>query len=373
MSTLDDIITNGNVSSNTIHLTHETGMIASGNIEASKFIGDGTSLTGVALGVDLLDNSSRIDTISIDLLDNAQRIDQLFNTDLALNSTIVGDIITNLQDNSSRIDDLEIDLANNSSRIDVIIADLADNASRMDTVIIDLDNNSSRIDTVSNNLIDNSFRIENVSTDLADNSIRIDVLNTNITDNSSRIDTLNINLVDNSSRIDIVSANIDNFVVTLDDISGFGNVTANTLQLTNETTGLVVTGNVEASKFIGDGTLLTGIALETDFVDNVNRIDTIITNLGDNSSRIVDLRTDVDLNTNKISFINSTHDTKLITSNLDITGNIFVRGDRFVVESETKLINDAIIGIANNNTIASTDVGILMQRPTANVALIHHG
>ena len=107
-----------------------------------------------------------------------------------------------------------------------------------------------------------------------------------ISDNSSRIDTINANLVDNSSRIDIVSANIDNFVITLDDISGFGNVTANTLQLTNETTGLVVTGNVEASKFIGDGTLLTGIALETDFVDNVSRLDTVIANLGDNSSRV---------------------------------------------------------------------------------------
>jgi hypothetical protein len=56
-----------------------------------------------------------------------------------------------------------------------------------------------------------------------------------------------------------------------------------------------------------------------------------------------------------------------------VTGNIFLRGDRFVVESETKLINDAIIGIANNNMTATTDVGILMQRPIANVALVHHG
>jgi hypothetical protein len=63
----------------------------------------------------------------------------------------------------------------------------------------------------------------------------------------------------------------------------------------------------------------------------------------------------------------------VITSNLDVTGNIFMRGDRFVVESETKLINDAIIGIANNNVSSATDIGILMQRPDANVAIIHHG
>jgi hypothetical protein len=31
------------------------------------------------------------------------------------------------------------------------------------------------------------------------------------------------------------------------------------------------------------------------------------------------------------------------------------------------------MGLANNNTLSSTDIGFVMQRPTANVALIHHG
>ena len=67
----------------------------------------------------------------------------------------------------------------------------------------------------------------------------------------------------------------------------------------------------------------------------------------------------------------------MISSNLDVTGNIFMRGEKFIVESETKLINDAIIGIANNNTSSTTDKGIIMQNPisatTGNVAIIHHG
>ena len=54
-----------------------------------------------------------------------------------------------------------------------------------------------------------------------------------------------------------------------------------------------------------------------------------------------------------------------------------MRGEKFIVESETKLINDAIIGIANNNTSSTTDKGIIMQSPisatTGNVAIIHHG
>jgi hypothetical protein len=68
-----------------------------------------------------------------------------------------------------------------------------------------------------------------------------------------------------------------------------------------------------------------------------------------------------------------TGDATVITSNLDVTGNIFMRGNKFIVESETKLINDAIIGIANNNTVSTTDKGIIMQNTTGNVAIIHHG
>jgi len=53
---------------------------------------------------------------------------------------------------------------------------------------------------------------------------------------------------------------------TLQSVSDFGNTTSNTLQLTNVTTGLVTTsnivvgGNVTAIKFLGDGSELTGIA-----------------------------------------------------------------------------------------------------------------
>ena len=79
----------------------------------------------------------------------------------------------------------------------------------------------------------------------------------------------------------------------------------------------------------------------------------------------------------KDSFITTTGDATVISSNLDVTGNIFMRGEKFIVESETKLINDAIIGIANNNTSSTTDKGIIMQNPstatTGNVAIIHHG
>ena len=132
--------------------------------------------------------------------------------------------------------------------------------------------------------------------------------------------------------------------MTLQGITDLGNATTNVVRFTNTTTGFVSTANIE----VGGNVKIDGLtAGAVPYVASDNFL--------------------------KDSFISTTTDTTVITSNLDVTGNIFMRGERFVVESETKLINDAIIGIANNNTTATTDVGILMQRPTANVALIHHG
>ena len=172
------------------------------------------------------------------------------------------------------------------------------------------------------------------------------------------------------------------------------------LQLVASSTTVKVHGNVEANVYFGDGTQLTlpDFAFETDLADNSSRIDQLITdvnnlevatteaggdtalNLADNASRIgvletdvSGLRIDVDSNAQRVTYITSTPETTIIGSNLDVTGNIFFRGDRFVVDSETKVITDPIIGLANNNTLSSTDVGFVMQRPTANVALIHHG
>ena len=48
--------------------------------------------------------------------------------------------------------------------------------------------------------------------------------------------------------------------VTLDQVVGYSNTTANTILLTNSTMGLVATGNVEANYFVGDGSELTNIS-----------------------------------------------------------------------------------------------------------------
>ena len=48
--------------------------------------------------------------------------------------------------------------------------------------------------------------------------------------------------------------------VTLDQVVGYANTTANTIQLTNSDVGLKVTGNVEANYFVGNGSKLTNMS-----------------------------------------------------------------------------------------------------------------
>ena len=59
--------------------------------------------------------------------------------------------------------------------------------------------------------------------------------------------------------------------VTLDQVVGYANTTANTIQLTNSDVGLKVTGNVDANYFVGNGSKLTGLVTDLQSVaDNGN-------------------------------------------------------------------------------------------------------
>lgn len=167
-----------------------------------------------------------------------------------------------------------------------------------------------------------------------------------VRDTGSNVLTVNGNVVANYFEGD--GSKLSGIVTDLQGVTDNGNVTTNVVQFSNVTTGLVTTANIE----VGGDLKIDGLSAGT----------------------VPYVGADKFL---KDSFITTTGDTTVISSNLDVTGNIFMRGEKFIVESETKLINDAIIGIANNNTISTTDKGIIMQSPnsatTGNVAIIHHG
>jgi len=63
----------------------------------------------------------------------------------------------------------------------------------------------------------------------------------------------------------------------------------------------------------------------------------------------------------------------IISTDTEITGNLIVTGNSYVVSSNNVIIEDRILGLANNNTSHDLDTGIIMEHPGHNVALIHHG
>jgi len=124
--TLQETSDRGNTTSNVIQftnpitsLTTSGNVIVAGNVTASKFYGDGTTLNGVALSVDLTNNVTRISILESNLADNVTRIDNL-ESNLADNVTRISILESNLADNVTRIGNLESNLVSNASRISTL-------------------------------------------------------------------------------------------------------------------------------------------------------------------------------------------------------------------------------------------------------------
>ena len=140
-----------------------------------------------------------------------------------------------------------------------------------------------------------------------------------------------------------------------------GATSTQAIQLTNTGTSLAASGAVTAASVSATGGMTA--AYFTGDGSNVN--------IGEMTAETIPY---VDANKQlRDSHITRTADTTVITSNLQVEGNIFVTGTRYFVNSEETVINDRIIGLANNNTSTTLDVGLMLQYPQKNVAMIHHG
>src|SRR6056300_1140974 len=167
--TLQETSDRGNTTSNVIQftnpitsLTTSGNVIVAGNVTASKFYGDGTTLTGVALSVDLTNNVTRISILESNLADNVTRI---------------GNLESNLADNVTRIGNLESNLADNVTRIGNLESNLADNVTRIGNLESNLPDNFTRITILESNLADIVTRIDN----LEDETQPVNRAGTNIT------------------------------------------------------------------------------------------------------------------------------------------------------------------------------------------------
>ena len=124
--------------------------------------------------------------------------------------------------------------------------------------------------------------------------------------------------------------------------SDTGNTTSNTIQFTNTITSLtasgnvIVTGNVTASNFYGDGSQLTSVALKSDLTSNTGRISALETKTTD------------------ISYTNGT---------TRINGNLTVLGNTTTLDTVNLIVQDPILQLSNAS--ASVDSGILIARPSS--------
>ena len=132
--------------------------------------------------------------------------------------------------------------------------------------------------------------------------------------------------------------------VNLQVVSDHGNSTFNTIQFTNATTGMVTTSNLE----VGSNISVAGLSINRMPIVGAGNF------LEDSSISKVDGKV-------------------IISSDVEILGNILVDGSSYTIESNSLVINDRIIGIANNNVSHQLDVGIIIQHPGKNIALVHHG
>ena len=185
---------------------------------------------------------------------------------------------------------------------------------------------------------------------------------------------------------------LSNIASNLEQIVYNGNVTSGTVLFENPDTGLVATGNIQASRFIGDGSFLSNLASNLEeIITNGNAtsgtvlFENATTGIVTTSNIKVGGDISIDgLTENKIpvvgagnfledSLIGRANGTIVISSDLEVLGNIVTVGNSYTVESNSLVINDRVIGIANNNVSHELDIGIIMQHPGKNVALIHHG
>jgi len=151
-------------------------------------------------------------------------------------------------------------------------------------------------------------------------------------------------------------------VGNLQQVTDVNSTSTNKIILTNTATSLqtygniVVGTNVYASEYFGDGTKLSGIALNTELADNVIRIGNLETNLTNNSIRIGNLETNLTDNSTRITSV-----TNNLTNNVIRIGNL-----------ETNLTNNGIrIGnLETNLTNNSTRITTVTNNLTNNVIRI---
>jgi uncharacterized coiled-coil protein SlyX len=347
-------------------LTSNTGRIV--DLEAANAVQE--SLINL-LRTDVTSNTDRIAVLETDLTSNTGRI-----VDLEAANAVQASLISTLESanavQADLITNLTNDLSSNDGRITTLETANGVQATLITNLTTDLASNDFRIttleaaNTVQRDLITElqtangvqATLITNLTTDLVSNDGRITALeaaNTVQQDLITELQTANgvqatlitnltTDLSSNDGRITALETSTGGGTLTLQGITDLGNTTTNVIQFSNATTGLVTTANVE----VGSNISIAGLT----------------------ANKIPIVGADHFL---EDSLIGKTNGKIVISSDLEVSGNITVDGNSYIIESNSLVINDRVLGIANNNTSHELDIGIIMGHPGKNVGLIHHG
>jgi len=380
-----------------------------GNVAAFSYLGDGTTLTGVALETDMVSNVERIATLETDLTSNAGRVSTL-EENLTSNASILTDAVNDLADNSSRITslrtdvdsnsfrlsslttwhlsnviriaDLESNLTDNSNRITDLSGLLASNATAITTLSSRLENNSFRISVNSSNIANLYITTDNLLTNLQSNSTRITALESLTTEHALQISNLETDTFSNTLRLSNTEANVSSLQITSSNNEAniatlFTYSTSNSARISALETDPVFQGVIT-----GDGGAISNITLQH-VSDYGNTVSNTIQFTGSNAlvtSGRVGIMTDLpsnlyalDINgnayANGIFVPNGTEITgylNKLTGNTVIYGNLNVYGSTSYLKTENVFIKDPILGIGNNG---SADTGVIVaSQGTSNVA-----
>ena len=280
-----------------------------GNVRANRFFG-GTAVTISGSATDKIQVSGKIKTSSIETSDSIA----ISNNQTVTKLVSVG---THTFINTPSVTENAISTSGNVSAAfykgDGGLLSNIVQSTDLDVIETDLASNSTRIGTVSTDLASNSTRIGTVSTDLTSNALRITTL-------ESEVQPINRGGTGATSASAAASA----LGLGTEDQPSFITVNAN-----------VIAHNV-ASTSLTDGII--------PYTHSTKQ-----------------------LRDSKLSYNDTTY-VMSVASNLVVTGNLHVQGSTTFQHSNIHSVSDPIIEIGNANAIDTIDMGIIMTRPTANVA-----
>ena len=335
--TLQGISEIGATTDQTIYFTNvTTGVnVTTSNVEVGGYyFGDGQFMSNVANLVILQSNVSDLRT---DLQSNVS----ILNTNITSN---VSDLRTDLQSNVSILN------TNITSNVADLRTDLQSNVSILNTNI------TSNVSTLNTNITSN---VSDLRTDLQSN---VSILNTNISSNVSDLRT------DLQSNVSILNTNISSNVSDLrtdlqSNVSILNtNIASNVSDLRTDIASNVsiINSNVDLKADILDPTFSSNITVSNNLVMS-DLTATRVVFVGANKQLTDDAA---------LTFASST---LTLDGDMSVSGNLAVEGDFVRLNTVNTIVNDAIVELGNNNSSDTLDLGIIMTRPSTNVAIGYRG